>query len=105
MSNLNDLNGYPICKSATITKFEFSTASDASDRGFFSYRVHSLKKVFSSPFTAVESEESSTFKELTAVPETWCNEDVFVDFEGKTVGHFTDNKAVVLDSLSYNSLL
>ena len=69
-----------------------------------------MKKVFSRPFTAAESEESSTFKELTAVKETWTRIDVLEEFRGKTVGHFTDNKAVVyimvvLETPDYSSFL
>ena len=88
------MNGYPICKEPTICKFEFSVGGDASDRGFFVYKVNSKQRLFSRPFTAVEFQESSTFKELTAVHETWTNDEILTEFSGKTVGHYTDNKAV-----------
>ena len=88
-------------------KFEFSVAGDASDRGFFVYKLNSKERLFFRPFTAVESKESSTFKELTAVHETWTREDVLVEYSGKTVGHYTDNKAVtfILSGGSRNSRL
>jgi hypothetical protein len=75
-------------------KFEFSVAGDASDGGFFVYRVNSKQRLFSRPFTAVESQESSAFKELTAVHETWTNEDILAKFSGKNCWTFIDNKAV-----------
>ena len=95
VKNLSSLNGYPITKESSITAFEFALASDASDKGFFSYRVKSLQRAFSRPFSADESKESSTFKELTAVKETWSKTDILEEFRGKTVGHMTDSKATV----------
>ena len=95
VNNLSSLNGYPIRKQSSITAFEFALAGDASDRGFFTYKVESLKRAFSRPFTADESEESSTFRELTAVEETWTKPDILEEFRGKTIGHYTDSKAVV----------
>ena len=92
--NLQDLNGFPICKEPSIVKFEFSVAGDASDRGFFVYRVDSKQRLFSRPFSVAESQQSSTFKELTAVHETWTNMDILKEFSNNTVGHYTDNKAV-----------
>jgi hypothetical protein len=94
LKNLQDLNGFPICKEPSVVKFEFSVAGDASDRGFFVYKVASKQRLFSRPFSVAESQESSTFKELTAVHETWTNKDILAEFTGNTVGHYTDNKAV-----------
>ena len=59
------------------------------------YKVLVKSCVISRPFTPAESEESSTFRELKAVHETWTNIEILVEFEGQTVGHYTDNKAVV----------
>ena len=47
LDNLQDLNGFPICKESSIVKFEFSVAGDASDRGFFVYKVESKQRLFS----------------------------------------------------------
>ena len=94
LENLQDLNGFLFCKEPTICNFEYSVVGDVSDRGFFVYKVNSKQRLFSRPFTAVEFQESSTFRELTAVHETWTNEDILAEFSGKTVGHYTDNKAV-----------
>ena len=55
----------------------------------------SKQRVISRPFSAAESEESSTFKELTAIQETWICEDNLREFSGQTVGHYTDNKGCV----------
>ena len=93
--NLSSLSGYPITKESSVTAFDFALASDASDKGFYSYRVDSLQRAFSRPFSADESEESSTFKELTAIKDTWSRIDVLEEFRGKTVGHMTDSKAAV----------
>ena len=58
------------------------------------YKVESKQILFSRAFTVVESQESSTFKELTAVHETWTNPNILIEYANKTVGHYTDNKAV-----------
>ena len=94
VDNLPSLDGYPICQDSSVIKFEFSVSGDASDRGFFMYKVESRQKLFSRAFTVVESQESSTFKELTAVHETWTNPNILIEYANKTVGHYTDNKAV-----------
>ena len=93
VQDLPTLSEYPICKDPTIVSFEFSIASDASDRGFFAYKVASKQRVISRHFSAAESQESSTFRELTAIHETWIKEDNFRKFSGQTVGHYTDNKS------------
>jgi hypothetical protein len=105
LEHLENLNGFPICKEPTIVKFEFSVAGGASDRGFFVYRVNSKQRLFSKPFIAAESQESSTFQELTAVIETWTNKDFLVKFTSDTVGHYKDTKAVtfILSGGSRNS--
>ena len=92
---LPNLTEYDICPSPTITKFEFSIASDAGSKGYFVYKLLVKCRVISQPFTPAEAKESSTFRELTAVHETWNNEVVLVEFEGQTVGHYTHNKAVM----------
>ena len=55
LDNLPSLNGYPICQEPSIVKFEFSVDGDASDRGFFLYKVESKQRLLSRAFTAVES--------------------------------------------------
>ena len=61
------------------------------------YKVESKQRLFSRPFTVVESQESSTFKELTAVHETWTNPDILNEYTGKTIGHYGDSKAICLN--------
>ena len=58
------------------------------------YKVASKQRLMSRTFTAVESQESSTFKELTAVHETWTNPDILNEYANRTIGHYGDNKAV-----------
>ena len=74
---------FPICKEPIFVNFEFFVAGDTSDGGFFFYGVNSKQRFFSTPFTAVESQESSAFKELTAVHVTWWNKDILAKFRGK----------------------
>ena len=81
VKNLSSLNGYPICQDPSITAFEYALSGDASDRGFYTYRVKSLERAFSRPFSAAESEESSTFKELTAIKETWSRDDILEELQ------------------------
>ena len=90
LDNLQDLNSFPTCKDSSIAKCEFSVAGDASDRGFFVYKVESKQRLYSRPSTVAESKESSTFKELTAVHESWKNVDILKELAGKTVGHYGD---------------
>ena len=89
---LPNLTEYDICPSPSITNFDFSIVSD---RGYFVYELAVKSCVISRHFTPAEAAESSTFRELTAVHETWTKEDVLVEFAGQTVGHYTDNVAVV----------
>jgi hypothetical protein len=56
--------------------------------------VNSKQRLFSGPFTAVESQKSSTFQDLIAVIETWIKEDFLVKVYWNTIGHYTDIKAV-----------
>ena len=58
------------------------------------YKLAVKRCIISRHFTPAEAAESSTFRELTAVHETWTKEDVLVEFAGQTVGHCTNNKAV-----------
>ena len=78
-----------------FVNFEFFVAGDTSDGGFFVYGVNSKQRFFSTPFTAVESQESSAFKELTAVHVTWWNKDILAKFRGKNCWTFIDNKTVI----------
>jgi hypothetical protein len=55
VQNLPSLSEYQICKDPTIVTFEFSIASDASDRGFFAYKVVSKQRVISRHFSEAES--------------------------------------------------
>ena len=50
------------------------------------YKLLVKSRAIFRPFTPAEAEESSTFRELTAVHETWTNEVVLVEYEGQTVG-------------------
>jgi hypothetical protein len=78
-----------------VVQFSVNFASDACDLGFYVYNILSKKRLVSRPFTISESAESSTFRELTAVHETWTNIDIFTFYTGQSVTHYTDNKAVV----------
>ena len=91
---MTNISEYPISFDPSLTHFEFSIAGDASDKGFFTYKVGSNDRVISRPFTAAESMESSTFRELTIVHEVWTDESTLAEFAGQTVGHYTDNNAV-----------
>ena len=42
----------------SLAHFEFFIAGDASDKGFFTYKVESKDRVISRPFTAAEAKES-----------------------------------------------
>jgi hypothetical protein len=90
----DNISEYPISVDPSLAHFEFSIVGDASDKGFFTYKVGSKDRVISRPFTAIESIESSTYHELTTVHEVWTDESTLVEFAGQTVGHYTDNKAV-----------
>ena len=79
----------------TVLRFDFNLASDASNRGCFVYRISPNQRIFSRPFTAAESKESSTFKELSAVHGVWTDVTILEEFRGCTVGHYTDSKATV----------
>ena len=59
------------------------------------YELAVKSRIISPHFTPPEAAESFTFRELTAVHETWTKEDVLVEFAGQTVVHYTANVATV----------
>lgn len=95
IANLPKYSSYPIMQDPSITVFDYKLASDASDRGCFVYRIGSSNRLFSRPFTAAESRESSTYKELSAIHGVWTDPVILEEFRGKTVGHYTDSKSTV----------
>ena len=95
VENLSKYSSYPIIEDPTIIRCDFSLAGDASDKGCFVYKLGSNQRVFSRPFTAAESEESSTFKELSAVHGVWTDKTLLEEYRGKTISHYSDSKACV----------
>ena len=94
-NNLSQVAKNPISVGLSFTPVTFETASDASGVGHFSYLVGGSKTTLASrAFTAEERLQSSTWRELTSVHETWTNSEVLRKFKGSKVAHYTDNKAV-----------
>ena len=94
-SNLSQVAKYPISEGLSSTPVTYETASDASGVGHFSYLVGGSKVTLASrAFTEEERRQSSTWRELTSVHETWTNTEVLHRFRGARVAHYTDNKAV-----------
>ena len=73
---------YDICPNPTIVQVSFSIVSDAGESGFFVYRVESRSCLISRPLTQAESEENSTFCELTAVHGSWTAITILEEFKG-----------------------
>ena len=94
LSNLEDVSSYPIRQSSTGSVVSFSTAGDASDKGFFTYEVDSKEKLATRSFTEEEARKSSTFRELVALRDTWCDISIVSKYKNMRVRHLTDNKAV-----------
>ena len=60
LTELPSLTEFDICPEPSLVQFSFSLASDASEGGYFVYKVDSKDKVISRPFTLQEAKESST---------------------------------------------
>ena len=66
-STLQSVSSYPFNPRNSGKVVLFTTAGDASDVGFFTYKVDSLLKLSMRLFTLVERSESLTFRELLAL--------------------------------------
>ena len=107
-SNLSQVSKFPIREGLSSTPVSYETASDASGVGHFSYLVGGSSTTLASrAFTEEEQLQSSTWRELLSVHETWTRPEVLARFEGSRVAHYTDNKAVaaILHAGSRNTRL
>ena len=93
--NLSQVSKFPICEGLSSTPVSYETASDASGVGHFAYLVGGGGTALASrAFTEEEQIQSSTWRELASVHETWTDSKVLSMFQGSRVAHYSDNKAV-----------
>lgn len=105
IENLGNLNGFPFSPSKSEDIFEIEVIGDASDKGLFAFQYGSeMETVARRMFTSKEARESSTYREILVLHETYCKPEA-VKFAGKKIRHLTDNQAVswILRSGSRNS--
>ena len=88
------MSSYPLNPSVSGSSVSFSTAGDASNLGFFTYEINSGQKLATRSFTLEEKVKSSTYRELLALRDTWCDVTLASKYKNLRVKHFTDNKAV-----------
>ena len=94
LENLENLNGFAFSPSKSEEQFKIEIAGDASDKGLFAFLYgDSSGTVARRRFTAKEAKESSTYREILVLHETYCPASA-VQFSGKKIRHLTDNKAV-----------
>ena len=94
INNIDSVSSYHMNPSSSGRLVSSSTASDASEIGFCTYEVNSGIKLATRSFTDQEKRQSSTFRELLAIRDTWCLEENLEKFKGLRVRHMTDNQAV-----------
>lgn len=95
LANLEAVAKYPIQGSLTTTPVSYEVASDASGVGHFAYLVGAGRvKLAARAFSEQEREQSSTWRELAAVRDTWTNPEVLRQFQGCRVAHYTDSQAM-----------
>ena len=81
--------------SLTTTSFSYEVDSDASAVGYFAYLVGGAKvSLAARAFNREEVEESSTWRELSAVWDVWTNPEVMEQFQDCKVAHYNDIQAV-----------
>ena len=95
LENLEEVSKYPIQGSLSTTPIAYEVASDASGVGHFSYMVGGSRIMLATrAFTEEERGQSSTWRELAAVRDTWTNPEVLRQFQGCRVAHYTDSQAM-----------
>ena len=95
LHNVSQVAKYPIGEGLSSTPVCYETASDASGIGHYSYLVGGCgTSLASRAFSEEERQQSSTWRELASVHETWTNPEVLAKFQGSRVAHYTDSKAV-----------
>ena len=93
------VSSFPILKSPSVTHFDFQIVSDAGDPGFLVYCLFTGKKLVSQAFNLFESAQSSTYREMVALHETYTNEDILNTYKGKNMAHCMYNVALGRSSL------
>ena len=107
-SNLGQVSKFPISEGLSATPVSYETASDASGLGHYSYLVGGSGTTLACrAFSEEEQLQSSTWRELASVHETWTNPEILDRFKGSRVAHYTDSKAVaaILHAGSRNTRL
>ena len=108
LENLESVSRFPIQGFLSTTPVSYEVASDASGVGHFAYLVGGSRvRLAARAFTEEERGQSSTWRELAAVRDTWTNTEVLRQFKGCRVSHYTDSQAMasVLTKGSRNTKL
>ena len=93
--HLSQVAKFPFSGLLSTKPVIYEVASDASGVGHSVYLVGVARTTLASrAFSAEEQLQSSTWREMKAVQETWTNPGILGRFSGCRVAHYTDNKAV-----------
>ena len=92
--NLKYFSSYPIIIDSTSVKVDTRISSDASGSGYFVVNLDRHIMLKTDAFSEFESLQSSTWRELRAVHQTYTDPEILKRFAGLTVCHYTDSKSV-----------
>ena len=92
--NLKHFSSYPIILDNTSVHVDCRISSDASGSGFFVVNLDKSIMLKSEAFTQFESLQSSTYRELRALYQTYTDPVILTKFAGLTICHYTDSKSV-----------
>ena len=92
--NLKYFSSYPIVIDDTSVHVDCKVSSDASGSGYFVVNLDKSIMLKTDAFSQFESLQSSTYRELRAVHQTYTDPEILSRFAGLTVCHYTDSKSV-----------
>ena len=92
--NLKHFSSYPIIIDNTSVHVDCKISSDASGSGYFVVNLDKSIMLKSEAFTQFESLQSSTYRELRALYQTYTDPIILSKFAGLTLCHYTDSKSV-----------
>ena len=94
LENLDQLNGFSFSAHKSEDTFEMEIVGDASEVGLFAFKYGDVHEtVARRMFSSWEARESSTYREVVVLHETYCSPEA-VRLSGRRIRHLTDNKAV-----------
>ena len=91
---MKHFSSYPIIINDTSVHVDCRISSDASGSGYFVVKLDKSVMLKTEAFTQFESLQSSTYRELRALYQTYTDPVTLTKFAGLTICHYTDSESV-----------